>query len=55
MLEDNKVIPQVLCKWINNSVKFGAFPECKSYIQPSIQLHAAVLKSTESIPIESKE
>ena len=26
ILKDNKIFPQVLCKWINDSLKNGAFP-----------------------------
>ena len=27
ILKGNKIFPQVLCKWINNSLKNGEFPD----------------------------
>ena len=41
ILKGNKIFPQVLCKWINDSLKTGAFPD--------------PLKLAEIIPIHKKE
>ena len=41
ILKENKIFPQVLCKWINNSLNIGAFPD--------------LLKLAEITPIHKKE